>query len=1006
MSLNRQSPCRPAWTRTRHFLMCGAALLTFTSIIPAASAQDSRPTSAYTRSFRIPAGDAAQSLNELARQAEIQIVFPYDAVRGKSTPAVNGTYTPSEALNLLTADLDLLVTTGANGVVTLAPRANAPAIPVRKSALEPGANGDLLEEIVVTGTYIRGSHGVGTNVITIDRAAIDRAGFATARDIIRSLPQNSRGGVAENTVIGQASSNFTSGSAVNLRGLGTDSTLVLVDGRRIPVAGIDANFADISSIPAGAIERVEVLPDGASAIYGADAVAGVVNFIMRTDYEGAETKVRYGSVTDGGLRELTVNQTFGTAWTGGNALLSYEHYEQKPLPYSDRSFTRSADLRPLGGDDFRGIYSSPGNILDNNFQPLYAVPKGQDGRHLTNADLLPGQINRADNKGATLDTFARQNRDSAYAKLNQDITEGISAFAEGRYSERNARFRSGPQSSLVFVPASNPFFVDPFNRGFTYIAYDFTPDLGEYVNDSKVKTGAGVVGGSADLFSDWQLRVYAAYSEERSKRLTNGIDMTALSAALADPNPATAFNPFGDGSFTNAATLAGLRAISTMKSDSWIWSGNAIMDGTLFTLPGGAVKLAVGADYRMERLDFSVDNPGFSYYLERRLRRDVTAFFGEMIIPVVGTGNSLPGIERLTLSVAGRHESYEDEKFQPGGNLKRDPGSTTNPKVGLEWVPVNDLTLRAAYGKSFRAPNLPTLGNPTNAGPVVLDDPTSPTGHSAGIYRQGVDDNLRNEKSKNWTFGLNVKPEQLPGFTFDASYFGIRFKDRISTPSAPGSVLFQEDRYRSIITRNPTQAQIDAVCDATFQGDRSVCVQGGIAAIIDGRLINIATSDVDGIDANVAYGFDSGGYGRFDATLGASYILNFKESFGSSSAVYDLVDTVHHPIDLVMRGSLTWTGDQGLSVTGFVTYQDSYTDDVSTPNRKIDSHTTFDLAISYDTAERFQGGWMRDWQVSLNVQNVFDKDPPFVNNPLGMGYDPENADPRGRFISLGIARKW
>ncbi len=1002
MYRSTEFPCRKTWKWARYYLLQGVATLVILGATPISMAQDTSSASTYTRAFRIPASDAAQSLNEFARQAGLQIVFPYESVRGKRTPAVDGNYTTGEALNLLTKGLDLRVTTGADGVVTLAPLAGTSPGPGRQSTLETAP---LLEEIVVTGTYIRGSHGVGTNVITVDREAIDRAGYATARDIIRSLPQNSRGGVGENTVIGQASSNISAGSAVNLRGLGTDSTLVLVDGRRIPVAGLDANFADISSIPAGAIERVEILPDGASAIYGADAVAGVVNFIMRTDYEGAETKVRYGGVTDGGLRELAVNQTVGTAWDGGNVLFSYEHYEQKPLSYTDKDITRSADLRRFGGSDFGSTYSNPGNILDNSFQPAYAIPKGQDGRNLTRNDLLPGQVNLGDNAWAK-DTFARQERDSAYAKVNQELMEGISVFADGRYSERDFTLRSGTFINPLFVPASNPFFVDPFGRGFTYMAYDFGQDFGPMVNRGKVETGAGVVGGSADLFADWQLRVYTAYSEERTTRRTNGVDLLKLSAALADPNPATAFNPFGDGSFTNAATLAGLRSTSIATTDSWIWSGNAILDGTLFTLPGGAVKLAVGADYRTERYDGFFDSPGFGSYIERHLRRDVTAFFGEMIVPVIGDGNKLPGIERLTLSVAARHESYEDEKFTPAGSIKRDPGSTTNPKVGLEWEPVQNLTLRAAYGTSFRAPNLPTLGSAGGEGPLTLDDPKAPSGRSSTIYRQGVDENLGNEKSRNWAFGLNLRPEEIPGFTLDASYFGIRFKDRIATPSAPGSVLIQEERYRSIITRNPTQAQINAVCGATFQGNRSICVEGAIAAIIDGRQINIATSDVDGIDVNLGYGFDTDQYGHFDTSLSASYLLSFKESFGSATTVYDLVDTVHHPVDLTLRGSLGWTGDQGLSVIGFVNYQDGYTDDVSTPHRQIDSYTTLDLAVSYDTSGRFQNRWLRNWVVTLNVQNVFDTDPPFVNNPLGIAYDPENADPRGRFISLGITKRW
>lgn len=977
-----------------------AALVTTTCLMAIAT-----PVAAQTGEFNIPAGSLRAALDAFARQSGRQVIYQTD-VRSARSSGVRGAHTAEEALDAILAGTGFTARKDTSGAFAIVKMGNAGAHDAVAASgdQEAPAHAAHPNEIVVTGSYIRGTPTVGSSLITIDRREIDRAGFATARDIVRSLPQNSRGGVNENTIIGQGSSNFSSASAANLRGLGTDSTLVLINGRRIPVAGRDGNFADISTIPAGAIDKVEVLPDGASAIYGADAVAGVINFVLRKDFKGAETRVRYGGVTSGGLREFTVDQTFGTAWSTGSALISYEHYEQTPLSYSDRSFTRSADLRSMGGSDFRNIYGNPGNILDNALNPAYAIPHGQNGTALRVSDLLAGQVNRQDDNWA-LDTFAKQNRESVYGRVEQKIGSSVTVFAEGQYSDRRFASRTGTLFTVLAVPQSNPFFVDPFNRGFTYLGYDFGRDFGPAYNRGAVKASSGVGGVDVDLFGDWQLRSYFARSEESTDGATSSVNMIALSAALADPNPATAFNPFGDGSFTNPQTIAALRTDITSSTNSLVWNGNVMMDGTLVRLPGGAVKLAIGGDYRRERYHYILNSPGFGYASDSLMRRSVKAAFAELVVPAVGRDNPLPGVERLTLSAAIRHESYAD-RLLGASPLSRNPGSTTNPKFGLDWVPVSGLTLRASYGTSFRAPNLPTLAVVNTSAILQEADPRSPSGFSSTIYRDGVSDRLGDEKSKNWRLGATIAPPSIPGLQLDIGYFGIRFKDRIATPAAPGSILSQEDRYSSIVIRNPTQAQIDAACGTGFQGDRSICVQGAIAAIIDGRLLNIATSNVDGIDFSARYSLATRHYGHFDFGLNGTYMLDFKEAYGAGTTVFDEVNTVNHPISLTLRGSAAWISAHGFSVTGYLNYQGSYRDNVSTPSRPIGSFTTVDLNLMYETGSRPAIAGLRNLSIGLNVQNLFNTSPPFVNNPLGIGYDPENADPRGRFISMSLSKRW
>lgn len=864
------------------------------------------------------------------------------------------------------------------------------------------------EEIVVTGSHIRGvGVSVGSKVAIIDRAEIDKSGFSTVQQVLKSLPQNFQGGPSEDTRLGDpALSNFTSASGVNLRGLGAASTLLLVNGRRMPVAGDRGSFTDISSIPVTAIERIEVLPDGASAIYGADAIAGVVNVILRDDYDGAETRLRYGTVTDGGLEEYQLGQTFGKSWETGHALISYEYYNRGSLGYSERSYTADSDLRPLGGDDFSSDFSNPGNILDPlTFTPAFAIPTGQDGTALTPGDFLPGVVNLR-NASEGFDLLGEQERHSVFLTLSQEFGENVEVFAEGRYSTREFKSGAGSHITTLFVPSSNPFFVDPTGFGFVLMNYAFLDDLGAISRAGDVESFNGVLGGKVNLGGDWELQMFSSFSQEKSDSVaSNLIDDAELAIALADPDPATAFNPFSDGSNTNPATLDRIRGSQALSSNSKVWSLNATADGTLFHLPGGEAKLAIGVDYRKEIYGTGIIIPSLTQ--NKKFKREVIALFGEMYIPIVGEDNRRPGVERLVVSMAGRFEDYRDKRLDQGNEMERDIGSTFNPKFGLLWTPVEGLNLRGTYGTSFKAPTIPTLGAQSGTFALPLDDPSAPSGSTFVVLQGGTNPDLKNETAKTWTVGIDYTSQAVPELTFELTYFNIDFRDRIRTPGNILGILFEEEKFASIITRNPSQAQVDALCNGDdFFGDPSICSLVPIGAIIDGRTNNTARTKVSGLDFNIYYGIETENAGRFDFRINGNYLITFKEAFSDTSPSFELVDTMNNPVDFRMRNSISWSGSKGLSATVFVNYADSYRDDISVPGRKIGSWTTVDLTLTYNSEDRLSGLGLSNTIFTLSAQNLFDTDPPFVNNPLGFGYDPENADPLGRFISFNITKKW
>jgi iron complex outermembrane recepter protein len=325
------------------FLVAFALVLSVGSV--AHAADDS------SKHFEIKAKPLADALMEFGVQSGLTVVVPTTLTTGKKGAAVRGDLVPTEALGRLLKGSGLTFARAADG--TIAIQAIVSNGPEQASARESGLDNDStmhskndLDEITVTGTHIRGTTNSPSPVLVFTRDDIDAAGANTIQDFLQSLPQNF-GGTSQNTLGTIAASNSTNsvnGSAPNLRGLGASATLVLINGHRVAPGNTDGSFVDISMIPLTAVERIEIVTDGASAIYGSDAVGGVVNIILRTKFDGAETRVQYGAVTDGSSHNVTVGQTVGTDWTGGSGVLSYQYSDQTPLSAASRDYLHSVLL--------------------------------------------------------------------------------------------------------------------------------------------------------------------------------------------------------------------------------------------------------------------------------------------------------------------------------------------------------------------------------------------------------------------------------------------------------------------------------------------------------------------------------------------------------------------------------------------------------------------------------------------------------------------------------------
>jgi iron complex outermembrane recepter protein len=944
---------------------------------------------AIERDYDIPAQPLASALVRFAEQSGLQILFAQEDVAGLSSRSLRGRFTPEAALAQLLPQGAPRIEIAGGRIVRV-----GPARP--QHADHERATGD--EEIVVTGTRIRGAPPAGSNVLGLDRQDIEESGRTTLQDVLQTMPQIHTGSQSELTQLNSnaPNRNLALGASVDLRGLGSDATLTLLNGRRLAPAGL-GNFVDISAIPLVAIERVEILADGASATYGADAVGGVVNIILRRNLEGAETTVRYGGAD--GYDEMGLSHAFGGAWSGGSLIAGYEYRQRGSLASADRSFAADSDLRRYGGTNFSRTNANPGNIIRIGATPVsYAIPAGQDGTNLTMADLLPGQLNF---HNIQQDNFLlpEQESHSGFLTLRQDVTPHVSLFLDVLASARESHAERPALATTITVPESNYYRQNAAlfpGQGNLVIGYYFGDDFGPLMIDTSSRTWAGATGAEVKLFSDWQLELaltYGAHADENDN--TNAVDLAALAPALASSDPATAFNPFGDGAHTPASVIQGMTSSQFVDTDSELVTYAIKLDGGLFDLPGGRARAAPGAQRRREA--FSADQVRISaagVIITPRIqdpgRRVTDAYFAEFLAPLLGEQASIPLVDALTLSLSVRYEESSDF------------GSATTPKVGLNWRLNDDLTFRGTWGTSFKAPQFTQMltGTAGLIGSASLAiDPHATNGSTGTLQILGANRDLEPEEAETWTAGFDLTPRWAQGMRLSATYFEIDFANRIAIPGNLLDAFRNEQNYVGYLIRNPTPEQI-AFYMSQVDSVIGAVPPDGIEAIWDERLTNLGSLQVRGIDLLASYAFATP-WGEASLFASASRLLEFSRRTNPALPAVELVDTVFNPVDLRARAGASlsagrWRG----AVT--VNYVDSYRDNLSIPNRRVESWTTYDARLSY----RWPRANASFTEFSLDVRNLTDEDPPFVNNASGLAFDTLNASPVGRVVMFQVAQRW
>lgn len=839
---------------------------------------------ARTHRFDIPAEAAGDALTAFARQSGIRILFPYSAVAGKRTSALRGAMTDDEALSRLLAETGLQVASRGNGVITLAPR---PQPAVAPAAVDPAQ----LSEVTVTGTHIAGIGPSSSPVRKLGEAEIRASGRTTVQELLQLIPENTGGGVGPEAfnVTGVGVDVTQQGAGANLRGLGQRATLVLLNGGRLAPSG-DGSFVDISLIPLAAIGRIEVLTDGASGIYGSDAVGGVVNIILKKDYEGAETSLLVGGSTHGDQDLFQATQAVGHEWDGGHGLLAYQYRKQDP-GLSQKHDT-SIGVHP-------------------------------------DVALIPGQTT-----------------ESLTGGIGQTFGEHVSTDLTGVYS-KSRTIRDYYQGGVSLISA----------RG-----------------SSNLSALAGAV--SYALPRAWTIKASFDYSKDESSTYQSQASASSL--------------------------------VNNYLSHNGLLEGGLSADGDLLQLPAGPMKLALGAQLRRDTYEVSFISasqvaaglPAITADRSRRIR----SVYVEANIPLFSPENARPGLRRLTLNGAYRYERYSDF------------GSTSNPKVGVLWEPVDGLRLRGSYDTSFRAPLLSEVGGVYNAFFLAASALAVPGTTAAGpaLALTGANPALEPERSKTTTVGVEYRPTGLPGAEFTLNYFRTRYANRIATPTQTLAVL-GNPAFAQIVNASPTAAQVRALLDGAalkldFSGpgfSQGNATPETTTFIIDDRTSNNAVTTASGLDFDLSYRSATTQL-TYAASFEGTYFLKFDNRIVSSAPASSLLNSVYQPARLKLRGNLqlgagAWLGNVSVG------YVNSYKDYRFAPIRPVKSFTSVDVSVQYDVPAA-GNAWLEGVSLQASVLNLFDQDPPFVSLPpgstSGVTYDPTNATGAGRSLSLRVTKSW
>ena len=870
------------------------------------------------------------------------------------------------------------------------------------------------QRVEITGSRIKRADAETALPVTIISADdLNKAGVRTAEAAVQFIAQN-QSLTNSSRSIGQ-----TNGGAAyaDLRALGVERTLVLLNGQRIvknPYSGI---ATDLNVIPAVAIDRIEVLTDGASSIYGTDAIAGVINIITKNDYQGVNIGASFKSPQHAGGDQTNANITggFGSlAKDGYNVFGGFDYTKEKRIRAVDRDYAKSGIIPDKGvyltsGTSFPGNYSQSATGVSTN----PTLPGCQPPYSVAIPEIFGPNSCRFDYT-AFIDITSEVERWSGYGHAAMDLGGGHVASLEyfRSFNSVGNNVAPTPLTGLA-MSANNPYFPGG-SAGVPITNTALDPTLPISVGWRMIPGGPRastienttqrVVGQVEGTVGNWDYKVDAHYSDSKiSNNFTNGyVSRQRILDGLAGANGAPFLNPFGDNTSDALDWITGSKILGQVQDITGkLYGANASVSGELFTMPAGPVGFAAGVEYRKEEIDYKNNfdlirqaaSSGLELAEDTNGSIKTTALFAEANIPLL---KGLPYAKSLEVPISIR---YDDT-----GNT----GSTTDPKIGVRWQTTDNLLIRGSFNKGFRAPGVFDLFAPNSITftsnsyddpvlcpggvPVAGADPARDCGQQ---FRQlqGGSKSVEPEKSTAWTVGFVADVAQ--GVSFGVDFFDYKVKGTIGAlPETAifGDVPFYADKF---VRCSQLSAAEQAVIDA--------CVPGTVdpLAYIVTTTANLGDIKASGLDIAFNAQRNFGDAGRFRFALNGTYLTEWKQQLVAGGEFYSALGQYsvelnfpaprwQHVIQVGWdRGA--WSANLfNRFKLGYKDYNLDTLDDAVYGKNTVGDWSVWDLSGSYTG---FKG-----ITLTAAVLNLLDTKPPFSNQnaTFQTGYDPRISDPVGR----------
>ncbi|WP_295566281.1 TonB-dependent receptor [uncultured Stenotrophomonas sp.] len=929
-------------------------------------------------------------------------------------------------------------------VIALAASCTTPAF-----AQSAGDTPTNLDRIEITGSRIRqASVETAQPVVALNRAEIEKKGYVNVADILQDV--TAAGSPSMSRASSLTSSRDFGGMYVSLRNLGPERSLVLIDGRRMGVSA--GGYSDLASIPSAIVERVEVLTDGASALYGSDAIAGVVNIITRKNFDGGEASVYVGQYGEGDGQKRSYSATFGKTFDRGWFSVGAERTKEDEVMGGAREFSRYVNGPRHPNDGLNG--NTPWGSVTVGGKPLTVGPGG-DPTSASNFHA-PNPADGANTK-TNMSLLTGLERTSVFANGGFSITDDLRIVADAMYSKREStKHLAGYPYSVTATQARNGSRAalskdSAFNLWQQDVLFSHRTEEMLRGTENTLETKRGSLGleGSFETGSRyWDWNVSYTYNRNEGERvgtgsmyqpnvnlavgpsfIENGVaycgTRDAVIAGCVPWNPAAPMGYTGPGSLSNQDVQDYLFARYVDKSQTTTKVASANISGSLFSLPAGDIMAAMGFEHRTEEArytpDLMVQNGQIAGTTGKPTQGDysLNEVYLEMQVPLLA---DMAFARELSLDVAGRYSDYNNF------------GSTTNSKFGVKWKPIDSLLVRATYGTGFRAPTVDDLYGGTVSTRDSFTDPcdtsfgtaassaavaarckalkvpanfrqlnsdgtvaSKPGQQATTDFNSGSNPDLKPETAKTWTVGLVYSPDFVQGLDVSLDWWKIRIDNAIVGESAT-----------NILEQCYVQGS-DAACGRFTRGSN------GQVNALDRSLVNAGYRETAGYDISARYRLPETAFGKFAVTWNTTY-TDYLEQRNDNAATTPVEQLTSWGGNFRVRSTFNldwqygnlgigWTARYYSSMKEKCSYMDecnmpgfssAYTD--ASPTNKVGSNTFHDLQVRYALP------W--DGTVSLGLNNVFDHQGPIMYSQPNSSFTYYGGFDIGRFMYMKYQQRF